>query len=135
MRGSALGPSVIVAALLIAGCDNSTEPISDAVLQGMQADLTSLLAAQDSFFLAAGFYAFAITDTGVSDTATRYVRSPTTGENVLTLVTGPHSDPTFWVSTISNPDATSPAHCGIYDGVGGYAPNPAVTAARTVACW
>ena len=135
MGRSAAGFSSVVAAMLIAGCGNSAEPTSDAVLEGMQSDLTSLLAAQDSFYLAVGFYAYAITDTGSSDTTTRFVRSPITGENVITTPTGPTSDPTFWVATISNPHTTSPGHCGIYDGAGGYAPDPAVTAPRTVACW
>ena len=135
MRRYSFGIPIVAAGLLLGGCTDSIGPTSDAVLGGMQGDLTSLLAAQDSFFLAVGFYASAITDTGLSDTTTRFVRSPVTRGNIITLAIGPTSDPTFWVATISNPRATSPAHCGMYDGVGGYAPNPAVTAPRPVACW
>jgi len=105
------------------------------VIASLKTDLSALLAAQDSFRLTNGDYVGSITplaSVGEKGGSGRLHFAPT-GDNILVLT---YVDTAGWYARMDNPTVTgTPSHCGVFEGAPANAPNAAVIAARTVACW
>jgi hypothetical protein len=136
MRHPLLQGSLLAGGLLLTACGGAaSKPVEDPVIASMKANLAALLAAQDSFHLASGDYAGSITplaSVGEKGGNGRLHFAPT-GENILVLT---YVDTAAWYARMDNPSVKgTPSHCGVFEGVPANAPNAAVVAARTVACW
>ena len=136
MRQQLLHCSILAGGLQLAACGGSaSKPVEDPVIASMKTDLAALLAAQDSFRLTTGDYAGSITplaSVGEKGGSGRLHFAPT-GENILVLT---YIDTAGWYARMDNPTVSgTPSHCGVFEGAPANAPNAAVIAVRTVACW
>ena len=136
MRHQPVQGSMLAGALLLIACAGSAGKSGEGpVIASMKTDLAALIAAQDSFRLTNGDFAGSITplaSVGEKGGRGRLHFAPT-GENILVLTYG---DTTGWYARMDNPTVTgTPSHCGVFEAAPANAPNAAVIAARTVACW